>query len=78
MNDLNNISFEMHKNYNGIFLTDSQVSILKNNGFDINKYTSIKDLMFDLEDSLTYDDNEELEIILEEISEFNYYNNTNK
>ena len=78
MDDLNNISFEMHKNYNGIYLTDSQVDILKNYGFDINKYNSIKDLMFDLEESLTYDDNDELEIILEEISEFNYYNNTNK
>lgn len=76
--ELNKVSRDMHKNYNGIYLTDNQVNILKNNGFNINKYNSIKELMFDLEDALTEDDNEELDIILNEIAEFNYYHNTNK
>ncbi|MBR1376430.1 MAG: hypothetical protein IJ565_01255 [Bacilli bacterium] len=76
--DLNKVSRDMHKNYNGIYLTDAEVSILKSNGFDINKYSSIKDLMFDLEDSLELEENEELEMILVNISEFNYYHNTNK
>ena len=47
MNELNNVSRDMHKNYNGIYLTDNEVNILKSNGFDINKYSNIKELMFD-------------------------------
>lgn len=76
--DLDTVSRDMHKNYNGIYLTDAQVNTLKNNGIDINKYNSIKDLMFDLEDIISEDENEELDIILDEIAEFNYYHNTNK
>lgn len=76
--DLDNVSRDMHKNYNGIYLNDAQVNILKNNGIDINKYHSIKDLMFDLENIIEEDENEELDIILDEIAEFNYYHNTNK
>ena len=76
--DLDNVSRDMHKNYNGIYLNDAQVNILKNNGIDINKYHSIKDLMFDLENIIEEDENEELDIILDEIAEFKYYHNTNK
>ena len=78
MNELNNVSRDMHKNYNGIYLTDSEVSILKSNGFDINKYSNIKELMFDLEEEIEESDNDELDMILSSIAEFNYYHNTNK
>lgn len=69
---------DFHKNYNGIYLNDNEANILKQNGFDINKYTSIKDLMFDLEEVLEDEENTELEMILDSIAEFNYYHNTNK
>jgi hypothetical protein len=78
MNELNNVSRDMHKNYNGIYLTDSEVNILKSNGFDINKYSNIKELMFDLEEEIEESDNDELDMILSSIAEFNYYHNTNK
>ncbi len=78
MNELNNVSRDMHKNYNGIYLTDSEVNILKSNGFDINKYSNIKELMFDLEEEIEETDNDELDMILSSIAEFNYYHNTNK
>lgn len=78
IDELNNVSRDMHKNYNGIYLTDSEVNILKNNGFDVNKYSNIKELMFDLEDALEESDNDELDMILSSIAEFNYYHNTNK
>ncbi len=78
MNELNNVSRDMHKNYNGIYLTDSEVNILKINGFDINKYSNIKELMFDLEEEIEESDNDELDMILSSIAEFNYYHNTNK
>ncbi len=78
MNELNNVSRDMHKNYNGIYLTDNEVNILKSNGFDINKYSNIKELMFDLEEELEESDNDELDMVLSSIAEFNYYHNTNK
>ncbi len=78
MNELNNVSRDMHKNYNGIYLTDSEVNILKINGFDINKYSNIKELMFDLEEEIEESDNDELDMVLSSIAEFNYYHNTNK
>lgn len=75
---LNNISRDMHKNYNGILLSDNEVKILNNYGFNINNYNNIKDLIFDLEESLNNSPNEELENVLDNLSEFDYYHNTNK
>ncbi len=73
--ELKKIKFSFHKNYRGIYLTDEEVKILLSYGFDIKKYKNIKDLMFDIETFLEDNDSEELEIILENISEFNFYNN---
>ena len=73
------VKFSMHKNYHGILLTDNQVSILKMYGFDIGKYTNIKQLMFDLGEFLNENtDVDQLEVIYEELAEFNYYNYTTK
>lgn len=77
-NELNNVKRDFHKNYNGIYLTDGEASLLKQRGFEISKYHSIKDLMFDLEEALENEVDDELEIILDSIAEFNYYHNTNK
>lgn len=66
---------------NGIYLTEDQQTILKQYGFDYEKYPNIKNLIFDLEEYLNenYDqDIEELESVANSLSEFNYYNNTNK
>lgn len=65
--------------YNGMYLSDNQISILNNNGFDYKKYKSIKELMFDIDEYLYNEpDNIELEKVLEELSEYDYYHNTNK
>ena len=73
------VKFSMHKNYHGILLTDNQVSILKMYGFDIGKYTNIKQLMFDLGEFLNENtDVDDLEVIYEELAEFDYYNYTTK
>ena len=78
IDELNNVSRDMHKNYNGIYLTDNEVNILKSNGFDVNKYSNVKELMFDLEEAWEENENDELDMILSSIAEFNYYHNTNK
>ncbi len=73
------INLDMHTSYNGIYLTNRQIDVLKNNGFDYKKYNNIKELMFDLDEYLNSDpDNIELENILSELSEFDYYHNVNK
>lgn len=75
---LKNIKPNLHKSYNGIFLTDEEVSVLKLYGFDINKYSDIKELMFDLEEYLNDEMQDDLEQVLLSLAEFNYYNNTTK
>lgn len=65
--------------YNGMYLSDNQINILNSNGFDYKKYKNIKELMFDIDEYLYNEpDNIELEKVLEELSEYDYYHNINK
>ncbi len=70
----------MHKEIKkGIFLSDYQIEILLK--YEINPYkcSSINDLIFQIDEVLEDDDSaEDLDNISREISEFNYYTNTNK
>jgi hypothetical protein len=70
----------MHKNIgNGIFLSDYQIEILIKYGIDPYKCSGTDDLIFQIEEVLEDDDSaEDLDNISREISEFNYYTNTNK
>lgn len=73
------IEQDLHLYYNGIYLTERQVEILKQNGFNYEKYQNIKELIFDLDEYLNENpDNIELENILEDLTEFDYYHNMNK
>ena len=78
MDELNLVKRDFHKDYNWIYLNDAEVNILKNNGINIDNYHSLKQLMFDLENIIDEEENEELEMVLDSIAEFNYYHNTNK
>lgn len=75
---LSNINFSFHKNYNGIYLTEEQVRILLEHGFAINKFRDTKELIITLDTYLNEKHIPELETILLEIAEFDYYHNTNK
>lgn len=70
----------MHKEIgNGIFLSDYQIEVLLKYDIDPYKCSGIDDLIFKIEDILEEDDTlEDLDNISREISEFNYYANTNK
>ena len=72
------LDVEMHDFYNGIYLTKRQAQILKEYDFDYNKYTDMKSLIFDINNYLEEVEDEQLENILYELSEFDYYHNTNK
>ena len=62
-----------------IYLSDSQIEILKRYNIDYQKYNSISALLFDIEEILNSGMGEDdLEILSNDIQEFNYYNNTNK
>lgn len=76
-----NPSGMIRKCYNNIYLSDSDVEILKKYNFDINNYSNIERLIFDIEEYLdsNYDlELDDLEKISINLSEFNYYQNTNK
>lgn len=63
----------------GIYLSDNQIKVLKRYNIDYNKYTSIKSLIFDIEEILNEEaDLTDLEEVSEKLSELNYYNYTNK
>ncbi len=70
----------MHKEIKkDIFLSDNQITIL--NMYGINPYncSSIEDLIFQIEEVLDEEnDADDLEMVETDISEFNYYANTNK
>ncbi len=70
----------MHKEIKkGIFLSDYQYSILLKYSIDPNKYSSMDELIFMIDEVLQDEtDADDLDAVSREINEFNYYANTNK
>ena len=63
---------------NGMLLSDYQVEVLLRNGIDYLKYSSIKEILFEINDILDEEENEELENVAKTLDETNYYQNVNK
>ena len=76
--DLEN-NFRKHRG-GDIYLSNYQIDILKRNSFDVDKYNSLNSLIFDIESYLdeNVDVDEELDNLLNDLSEMNYYMNTKK
>lgn len=75
------IDFEgnMHKKINNLYLSNNQINILEKYKIDYMNCIDVKDLMYKIENILNEsEETEDLEIVLDEIAEFNYYHNTNK
>lgn len=72
----------MMKNFkNGIYLSQEDEQVLKKYGFNINNYSSLQSLLFDISEYLNenYDlDLEDLEKLSISLSDTNYYQNTKK
>lgn len=68
------------KKHNNIYISDEQSNILKQYGIDVEKYNDIKELIYDIEEYLNDSNMEldDLEWVSQTLSEYNYYNNTNK
>ena len=58
---------------NGMLLSDYQVEVLHRNWINYLKYGSIKEILFEINDILEDDENEELEGVARELDERNYY-----
>lgn len=67
------------KHYNnGILLSNYQIDVLKNNGFDFNKYANMEELLFDIEEYLNDEYDDELDLVSNQIAEIIYYRDTKK
>ena len=79
---IKDINKNMLKNLdNGLLLSDAHIEILERYGFDYCKYGSINELIFDIEEFLNEEgdsDCGDLDWVSADLSERNYYQNTNK
>lgn len=66
------------KKYGNLFLTDKQVKVLSKYNINYKDFNKLSELIYYLEYLLNSNDFEDLEIVSEELSELQYYNNTNK
>ena len=58
---------------NGMLLSDYHIEVLYRNGINYLNYGSLKEILFDINDILEEEENEELEIVARELDERNYY-----
>ncbi len=67
-------------NGKGVLINKDDVIILKNYGFDYEKYSSLRELIFDVDNYLNdvCDEVDDLEQVLMRISEIDYYVNIKK
>ena len=63
---------------NGLLFSDMQINVLKRCGINYEKYTNLDELLFDIEDILNYDYDEELDLVSSQIAELRYYKDTKK
>lgn len=70
---------KLNKISDNLYLSNRQIEILKRYEIDYKKFNDIKPLMYEVETALeeVYDA-DDLQALSIELSEFNYYHNTNK
>lgn len=82
LNDLlNNIDFESNKLVkinNKLYLTNYQIEILNKYNIDYKSLGNLSSIIYVAEEILEEDDYEDLDEIIRELAERNYYENTNK
>lgn len=82
LNDLlNNIDFKSNrlvKINNKLYLTNYQIEILNKYNIDYKSLGNLSSIIYVAEEILEEDDYEDLDEIIRELSERNYYENTNK
>lgn len=61
-----------------LYLTNYQIEVLKRNDINPSLYSSLKEIIYLAEEAYEDTLDEELDLILNELSERNYYENVNK
>ena len=74
--DVDKIVLKRRKN--NILLSDYQMMILKERNFNLDKITNINELLFEIEAYLNNNYDNELDLIGSQLTEFIYYQQTNK
>ena len=70
---------KINKISDNLYLSNRQIEILKRYEIDYKKFNDIKSLMYEVETALVeVYDADDLQALSIELSEFNYYHNTNK
>ena len=67
-----------YKKHGNLYLTDKQIKVLDKYNIDYKKYNNLNELIYNLEYYLNNEYLSDLEQVSEELSEFFYYNCTNK
>ena len=78
---LNNIDFESNrlvKINNKLYLTNYQIEILNKYNIDYKSLGNLSSIIYVAEEILEEDEYEDLDEIIRELAERNYYENTNK
>lgn len=78
LNDINIDQYKPQKVNDYITLTNYQIEVLKRFDIDPSLYTKLKDIIFVAEEIYEETLDEDLNMVLDELSERNYYENTNK
>lgn len=80
-NAINSINIDntiLKRRHNNILLSDYQIGVLQRNGIIYSKYNNVRDLLFDIEEILNDDFDDELDLVSAQLGEFIYYSDTNK
>lgn len=78
LNDINIDQYKTQRVNDYITLTNYQIEVLKRFDIDPSLYTKLKDIIYVAEEIYEETLDEDLNIVLDELSERNYYENTNK
>ncbi len=63
---------------NNLMLSDKDIKILEENGLNYLNYKSLSELIFAINQTLLYQENDSLENLSMKLEEYNYYNYINK
>ena len=63
---------------NNLILSDKDIKILEENGLNYLNYKSLSELIFAINQTLLYQENDSLENLSMKLEEYNYYNYVNK
>jgi len=63
---------------NNLLLSDYQINVLKNNGICYEKYRNVEELLFDIDEYLMNNYDDELDYVGLQIAELTYYKDTKK